>query len=56
MRRLASPSAAGRAAVVFEVTAFALAATAFAAPAAGQQPVEPGDPLPGITPAEFEEF
>ena len=22
----------------------------------GQQPVEPGDPLPGLTPPEFEEF
>ena len=49
MRRLGGPSAAGRAAVVAAVTVLAAAAAA-------QHPVEPGDPLPGITAAEFEEF
>ena len=49
MRRLVSPSIASRMAAV-------AAATAFAATAAGQHLVEPGDPLPGISPAEFEEF
>ncbi len=49
MRRLVSPSVAGYVAVI-------AAAAALAATAAGQYPVEPGDPLPGITAAEFEEF
>lgn len=49
MRRPGSPPAAVRAAVI-------AAAVALAATAAGQHPVEPGDPLPGITAAEFEEF
>ena len=39
------------------MTIAALAALlALAAPAAGQPPVAPGDPLPGITAAEFEAF
>ena len=49
MRPVASAAAAGRTAIV-------AALTAFAATAAGQHPAAPGDPLPGITPAEFEEF
>ena len=50
MRPLARAAVASRTAIVAAMTAFAAAA------AAGQHPVGPGDPLPGITPAEFEAF
>ena len=38
------------------IAAVLAALLALATPAAGQTLVEPGDPLPGITAAEFEEF